>query len=77
MRRCRTLAPWPPAQRGLPHARPLGLAIVVGIHTFAGAVLEGLPVNHFLTILICCAAAVNVAQAKRTLLPIWPRSQYS
>jgi hypothetical protein len=46
---------------------PLGLALVVGIHTFAGAVLEGLPVNHFLTILICCAAAVNVAQAKRTL----------
>jgi hypothetical protein len=44
---------------------PLGLAVVVGMHTFAGAVLEGLPVNHFLTILICCAAAVNVAQAKR------------
>jgi len=47
---------------------PLGLAIVVGIHTFAGAVVEGLPVNHFLTILICCAAAMNLAQAKRTLL---------
>jgi hypothetical protein len=45
---------------------PLGLAIVVGIHTFAGAVVEGLPVNHFLTILICCVAAVNIAQAKRT-----------
>src|SRR5262249_45214008 len=40
--------------------------IVVGIHTFAGAVVEGLPVNHFLTILICCVAAVNIAQAKRT-----------
>ena len=47
---------------------PLGLAIVVGIHTFAGAVVEGLPVNHFLTILICCAAAINLAQAQRTLL---------
>jgi hypothetical protein len=47
---------------------PLGLAIVVGMHTFAGAVVEGLPVNHFLTILICCAAAVNLAQANRTLL---------
>jgi hypothetical protein len=47
---------------------PLGLAIVLGIHTFAGAVVEGLPINHFLTILICCAAAVNLAQAKRTLL---------
>ena len=47
---------------------PLGLAILVGIHTFAGAVVEGLPVNHFLTILICCAAAVNLAQAKQTLV---------
>jgi hypothetical protein len=45
-------------------ALPLGLAMVVGMHTFAGAVLEGMPVNHFLTILICCAAAVNLAQAK-------------
>ena len=49
-------------------ALPLGLAIVVGIHTFAGAVVEGLPVNHFLTILICCAAAMNIAEAKRTRL---------
>jgi hypothetical protein len=49
-------------------ALPLGLAILVGIHTFAGAVREGLPINHFLTILICCAAAVNLAQATRTWL---------
>jgi hypothetical protein len=47
---------------------PLGLAMLVGMHTFAGAVREGLPINHFLTILICCAAAVNVAQARRTWL---------
>jgi hypothetical protein len=47
---------------------PLGLAILVGIHTFAGAVREGLPINHFLTILICCAGAVNLAQARRTWL---------
>ena len=46
-------------------ALPLGLAIVLGIHTFAGAAVEGLPINHFLTILICCAAAVNIAQAQR------------
>jgi hypothetical protein len=49
-------------------ALPLGLAIVVGIHTFAGAVREGLPINHFLTILICCAAAVNLAQVRRSWL---------
>ena len=47
---------------------PLGLAMVVGVHTFAGAVVEGLPINHFLTILICCAAAMNLVQAKRTWL---------
>jgi hypothetical protein len=45
-------------------AVPLGLAILVGAHTFAGAVLEGMPVNHFLTILVCCAGAANLAQAK-------------
>src|SRR4029078_5229051 len=49
-------------------AVPLGIATVVGIHTFAGAVVEGLPVNHFLTILIGCAAGVHIAQAQRTLL---------
>jgi hypothetical protein len=42
---------------------PLTLALVLGVHTMAGAILEGLPVNHFLTILICCAAAINLAQA--------------
>ena len=49
-------------------ALPLGVAILVGIHTFAGTVREGLPINHFLTILICCAAAVNLAQASRSWL---------
>ena len=29
---------------------PLTLAMVLGAHTFAGAILEGLPINHFLTI---------------------------
>ncbi|MBM3817476.1 MAG: hypothetical protein FJW14_00465 [Acidimicrobiia bacterium] len=45
-------------------ALPLALAILVGIHTFAGVVLEGFPINHFLTVLVCCAAAVNLAQAR-------------
>jgi hypothetical protein len=43
---------------------PLGLAMVVGMHTFAGAVVEGLPINHFLTVLLCCVAAMNLAQAE-------------
>jgi hypothetical protein len=42
---------------------PMTLALVLGGHTFAGAILEGLPVNHFLTILICCAAAFNLSRA--------------
>ena len=46
-------------------ALPLGLAIVVGMHTFAGAVVEGLPINHFLTILICGAAAMNLARSRQ------------
>lgn len=45
-------------------ALPLGLAMLLGGHTFAGAILEALPINHFLTILICCAAAVNLTQAR-------------
>ena len=49
-------------------ALPLALAILVGIHTFSDSVVEAFPVNHFLTILICCAAAVNLAQARPRLL---------
>jgi len=47
---------------------PLALALLLGGHTFAGAILEGLPVNHFLTILICCAAAINLARARPSVL---------
>lgn len=40
---------------------PLALAVLLGSHTFAWTVLEAFPVNHFLTILLCCAAAANLA----------------
>ncbi len=43
---------------------PMTLALVLGGHTFAGAILEGLPINHFLTILVCCALAVNLVRAR-------------
>ena len=43
---------------------PLGIAALVGIHTFAGAIVEAFPINTFLTILICCAAAMNLVQAR-------------
>lgn len=47
---------------------PMTLALVLGGHTFAGAILEGLPINHFLTILICCALALNLVRARPSLL---------
>lgn len=47
---------------------PITLAVLLGGHTFAGAILEGLPINHFLTILVCCAAAMNLVRATPSLL---------
>jgi hypothetical protein len=40
---------------------PLGLAALVGIHTFAGTVRESFPVNMFLMVLICSFAAADLA----------------
>lgn len=40
---------------------PLGIAILFGMHTFKGTVFEAFPVNTFLTILLCCLAAANLA----------------
>jgi hypothetical protein len=39
---------------------PLGLAALVGIHTFAGTVGEAFPINTFLTILVLAFAAAAV-----------------
>ena len=44
---------------------PLGLAMLVGSHTFAWTVREAYPINTFLTVLLCCAAAANLAFAAR------------
>jgi len=43
---------------------PLGLAVLVGSHTFQGTVTEAFPVNTFMTILLCCLAAANLALAR-------------
>ena len=43
---------------------PLGLAILLGIHTFAWTVREAYPINTFLTMLLCCAAAANLSFAR-------------
>lgn len=39
-------------------AVPVGLAALVGMHTFAGTVREAFPVNTFMTILLCCYGAM-------------------
>jgi hypothetical protein len=43
---------------------PLALAMIAGAQTFADVVREAFPINHFLTILLCCVAAVNLAQSQ-------------
>jgi len=46
---------------------PLGLAVLVGHHTFAGTVNEAFPINTFMTVLICCyaAAALSLGEHRR------------
>jgi hypothetical protein len=40
---------------------PLGLAVLLGMHTFSGTVREAFPINTFLTILLCGFAAAMIA----------------
>jgi hypothetical protein len=42
---------------------PLALAVLVGHHTFAWTLREAFPINTYLTIVLCCAAAANLAFA--------------
>jgi hypothetical protein len=46
-------------------AVPVGLAALIGMHTFAGTIREAFPVNTFMTILLCCYAAAAVALGPR------------
>jgi hypothetical protein len=48
-------------------ALPLALVVLVGMHTFSVTVREGYPVNHFLTVLLCCLVVTNLAD----LRPHW------
>ena len=47
----------------------IGLAALIGIHTFAGTILEAFPVNAYMTILICCYLAADLALGR----PHWWR----
>lgn len=48
---------------------PLALAALVGMHTFNTTMRESYPVNHFMTILVCCLAVANLAMSR----PAWWR----
>jgi len=39
----------------------IGLAALIGIHTFEGTILEAFPINAYMTILICCYLAADLA----------------
>ena len=43
---------------------PLGLAVLFGMHTFAGTIDEAFPVNTFMTVLLFCFTAMHVALAR-------------
>ena len=45
-------------------ALPLGLAVLVGLHTFQGTVREAFPLNHFLTVLIYTLLAANLVMSR-------------
>lgn len=43
---------------------PLGLAVLVGLHTFQGTVREAFPLNHFLAVLIYTLLAANLVTSR-------------
>ena len=45
-------------------ALPLALVVLVGMHTFSVTIREGYPVNHFLTVLLCCVAVANLTDLR-------------
>jgi|SoiMethySBSTD1v2_1073268.scaffolds.fasta_scaffold00056_24 hypothetical protein len=47
---------------------PLGLAVVLSMHTFAGTIREAFPINAYFTILLCGIGMVLVSQARYRLV---------
>ena len=43
---------------------PCCLAMVLGLHTFAGTIREAFPINTFLTLVVCCLAAANLSATR-------------
>jgi hypothetical protein len=40
---------------------PFGIALLFGSHTFAGTLVEGFPINTFLTVVLCCLLAATLS----------------
>jgi hypothetical protein len=49
-------------------AAVIAVTVLTGSHTFAGTIREAYPINNYLTVAICCLAALNVLIAAR---PRW------
>jgi hypothetical protein len=45
-------------------AVPLAVTALLGIHTFSSTVREGYPINHFMTVLVLCLGAANLAASR-------------
>ena len=45
--------------------------VLVGMHTFNGTIREGFPINTFMTILVCCVAAVNLSVSRQRSWTGW------
>src|SRR4030095_10111894 len=52
-----------PTTAAAPVLIPLTLAVLIGHHTFAWTLREAFPINHYLTVVVACAAAANLAFA--------------
>jgi hypothetical protein len=48
-------------------AVPFGVAALLGSHTFVVTVVEGYPINTFLTVVVCCLAAANLSFGRPAL----------
>jgi hypothetical protein len=45
-------------------AAAVGLAILIGLHTFRGMVQEAFPINHFLEVVVLCLVVLNLSQSR-------------
>jgi hypothetical protein len=47
-------------------AAVVAVAALAGSHTFAGMIREAYPINNYLTVALCCLAAVNIQMSERS-----------